>query len=152
MGNITLSKIVIAGLVGTLMIFLLLGAYSTFAITNNSTIDEKYSSALQTISNQYNGLNNSFGSTSINGSNEGTVKNILGFGKNAVSSTINVFVVGLDAIGSLFEVIPIIGTIVNVITDAIPGFSGLLGLLTIIIGFYIAMRYIQSTSNKTDLP
>ena len=48
--------------------------------------------------------------------------------------------------------IPIISNVVESIALVIPGFQALLGLLTTLIVLYIGMRYIQSTSNKYELP
>jgi hypothetical protein len=80
------------------------------------------------------------------------VKNILNFGGNLLTGTVNVFVVGLQAMGSFFAMIPIIGNILSAITFAVPALAGLVGLALIITGVYIAMRYIQSVSNKSELP
>jgi hypothetical protein len=149
MGNPNLTKILIASLVGTFLIAMLFVSYSDFVVINNVTIDSRYSDAFNSISSQY----NSFDSLAANNvSNEGLVRNIFGTGKSVISSTINVFVVGLDAIGSFFSMIPLIGNVIQAISNVLPGFEALLGLATTIIGLYIAMSYIKSASNKTELP
>lgn len=147
-GNIALTKILFAGLIGTFLVATLFGVYSSYVVLNNVTISEPYSSAYQNISAQY----SEFGDIANTNSDKGLVTKILDFGKNALTGTVNVFVVGLDAIGGFFSIIPVIGNIFSAISQAIPGFSALLGLFTIIIGLYVAMRYIQTVTNKIDLP
>lgn len=147
-GNPTLTKILMAALVATFLIAITFGAYSEFIVLNNATIEDKYSEAFNTIGAQYGNFENLAKTTS----DQGLVKNIFSFGKNVVSGTVNVFVVGLDAIGSFFSMIPIISNVVESIALVIPGFQALLGLLTTLIVLYIGMRYIQSTSNKYELP
>lgn len=147
-GNPTLTKILMASLVATFLIAITFGAYSEFIVLNNATIEDKYSEAFNTIGAQY----GNFGNLAKTTSDQEVVKNIFSFGKNVVSGTVNVFVVGLDAIGSFFSMIPIISNVVESIALVIPGFQALLGLLTTLIVLYIGMRYIQSTSNKYELP
>lgn len=147
-GNPTLTKILMASLVATFLIAITFGAYSEFIVLNNATIEDKYSEAFNIIGAQY----GNFGNLAKTTSDQGLVKNIFSFGKNVVSGTVNVFVVGLDAIGSFFSMIPIISNVVESIATVIPGFQALLGLLTTLIVLYIGMRYIQSTSNKYELP
>jgi hypothetical protein len=147
-GNISLTKIVFTGLVGTFLIATLFGVYSEFIILNGATIDEKYVSAFEKIAAQY----GEFDSTAKVASDQGFVKNILDFGRNAITGTVNVFVVGLTSIGSLFSLLPIIGNVFSALGTAVPALNGVLGLLTIIIGLYIPMRYIVSVTNKPDLP
>lgn len=147
-GNPTLTKILMASLIATFLIAITFGAYSEFIVLNNATIEDKYSEAFNTIGAQY----GNFGGLAKTTSDPGLVKNIFSFGKNVVSGTVNVFVVGLDAIGSFFSMIPIISNVVESIATVIPGFQALLGLLTTLIVLYIGMRYIQSTSNKYELP
>ena len=76
----------------------------------------------------------------------------MNLGSNLITGTVNVFIVGLNAIGAFFGMIPVIGNILSAISLGFPALSGLIGLLTLIVGIYIAMRYIQSVSNKYDLP
>lgn len=148
MGNPTLTKILMAALVGTFLVAALFGVYTSYLSINNVTIQEPYNTAFQTIANQYSDLESISGTIS----NQQDVTNILDFGKNAITGTVNVFVVGLTAIGGFFSIIPIIGTIIQTIAQVIPGFSALLGLFATIITLFIFMRYIQSVSNKFDLP
>jgi hypothetical protein len=148
MGNISLTQMVFAGLVGTYFIASLFGVYFEFSVINGITIEEPYSTAFQDIAGQYAG----FETIAETSSDQGLVKNILSVGENAITGAINVFVVGLDAVGSFFSLIPIIGNVFSAVSNAVPGFSKILGLLTIIISLYIAMRYIQTVTNKTELP
>lgn len=147
-GNISLTQIVFAGLVGTFLIANMFGIYAQFVILNGVTIDEPYNTALQSIANQYSG----FEDLANAASDKSLVINILDFGKSVVSGSVNVFVVGLDAVGKFFNMIPIIGSVISSISQAVPGFTPVLGLFTIIIGLYIGMRYIQTVTNKSDLP
>lgn len=148
MGNPTLTKVLFAALIVTFMTASLFTAYLQFSQVNNAQIQEPYASIFQNISDKYGDLESVSGTIK----DEGLVKNILNLGKNLVTGTVNVFVTGLEAIGTFFEIIPIIGDILAAISLGIPELSGLISLLTLIIGVYFAMRYIQSVTNKTDLP
>ena len=146
--NIPLTKMIFAGLVVTFLFGTLFGVYAEFIALNGGEIQEPYRTAFENIASQYSG----FEGLSNNAADQGLVKNILDFGKGAITGTVNVFVIGLDAIGSFFSIIPIIGNIVSAVSQAVPGFQGLLGLLTVIITLYVSMRYIQTLTNKPDLP
>ncbi|MCK9430224.1 MAG: hypothetical protein M0R17_09495 [Candidatus Omnitrophica bacterium] len=148
-GNPTLTKILIGSLVGTFLISLLFVSYSEFVVLNNVTLEDKYATAFSSIANQY----SNFGSIAENNvSDQSLVRNILDVGKSGITSAMNVFVVGLDAIGGFFSMIPIIKNIIEAISTAIPEFQALLGLATIIIVLYFSMAYIKAVSNKQDLP
>lgn len=148
MGNPTLTKLLFAGLLVTFVAATLFSNYATFAIYNNASIDEPYASIFQDIANQQQNLT-AIGNTV---KDRNLVTTILNLGQNLVTGTVNVFVVGLNAIGTFFEMIPILGNILSAISLGLPGLSGLIGLLTLILGIYVAMKYIQSVSNKQDLP
>lgn len=149
MGNPTLTKVLIAALIGTFLVAITFGVYSEFVVVNNVTIDSQYSDAFNKIAGQYSGFS-SLAENNI--SNQGLVRNILDVGKSGITSAMNVFVVGLEAIGGFFSMIPIIKNIVEAITNVLPGFKAILGLFTVILTIYIAMSYIKSVSNKTELP
>jgi hypothetical protein len=85
-------------------------------------------------------------------SNRSTVESILDFGSDLVTGTVNVFVTGLDAMGTFFELIPIWGKILTAVSVGIPQISALITLMILIVAVYIAMTYIKSVSNKDDLP
>ncbi len=148
MGDINLTKMLFAGLVGTFLIATLFGVYASFLSNYDAHIDEPYNTALQDISAQYDG----FTGVANNASNQSLVKNILDFGRNAITGTVNVFVIGLDAIGQFFTMIPLVGNVIAAIGRAVPGLVPLLGLLSTLFISYLAMRYIKSVSNKTELP
>ena len=148
MGNISLTKILFAGLISTFVIGILFGIYSNYIFINGATIDEPYNTAFQQIASQY----DEFEGVADTVKDEGLVKNILDFGKNAITGTVNVFVVGLQAIGSFFSMVPVIGNLVSIISETIPGFSAILGLFSVLFAVYLAMAYIKSVSNKPDLP
>jgi len=148
MGNITLTKILFVALISTFMITALFGAYSEFAFYNNASIEEKYQHAFENISGEY----SNFDGLATTNSDRGIVTGILDFGRNALTGTVNVFIVGLDAIGAFFDMGTNIESILHTIEDVFPHFKALMGLLITILLLYIAMRYIQSASNKSDLP
>jgi hypothetical protein len=148
MGDINFTKILFASLVTTFVIAMLFGVYAQYLAINGAEIDEPYNSAIQNIAGQYDG----FSDVASSASDQGLVKNILDFGKNAITGTVNVFVIGLDAIGTFFTLIPLVGNVIAAITEAVPGLKPLLGLFTTLFGLYMGMRYIKSAGNKQDLP
>lgn len=127
---------------------MLFANYADFAILNNASIDPQYQAIFNNISGQYNNLEG-IGNTV---KDRNLVTTILNFGSSAITGTVNVFVVGLTAIGTFFEMIPILGNILSAISLGIPGLSALITLVILILGIYVAMKYIQSVSNKQDLP
>lgn len=148
MANPTLTKILFASLVVTFVAVIVIGNYSNFVVLNNSTIESPYREVFYNISNQY----DDFSDLGFEVKDEGLVKNILNFGEDIATGTVNVFITGLDAMGTFFEMIPLIGNILSAISFGIPELSGLIALAILIVGIYIAMRYIQSVSNKYELP
>lgn len=148
MGNPNLTKILYAGLLITFVTAVLISNYATFAVRNNSTIEEPYKSVFYNISAKY----SDFESVGNTVKDEGLVKNILNFGESLITGTVNVFVTGLEAMGTFFEMIPLFGDILSAIAFGIPQLSGLIALLTLLVGIFIAMHYIKSASNKNDLP
>lgn len=148
MANPTLTKILFASLVVTFVAVIVIGNYSNFVVWNNSTIESPYREVFYNISSQY----EDFSSLGYDVKDEGLVKNILNFGEDLATGTVNVFITGLDAMGTFFEMIPLIGNILSAISFGIPELAGLISLIVLIVGIYIAMRYIQSVSNKYELP
>lgn len=148
MGNPNLTKTLFAGLVATFLIATIFGGYIQFISLNNSTIQEPYNSAFRNISLQY----DAFTAVGNTAKNESTAKNIFNAGAAAITGTVNIFVVGLQSIGTFFALIPILGNIFSILNATIPGLGGLTALLTTIFGVYIAMSYIKSASNKQELP
>jgi hypothetical protein len=148
MGNPTLTKVWMAGILITFITATLFVSYLSFANSNNAIIEEPYRSIFQNISAQLEpivGIGES-------AKDEGLVRNIYRAGANLVTGTVNVFVVGLDAMGKFFLMLPVFGKILSAIALGIPGLASLITIVTLMIGVYIAMRYIQSVSNKQDLP
>ena len=148
MWNPNLTKILYAGLLITFVTAVLISNYATFAVRNNSTIEEPYKSVFYNISAKY----SDFESVGNTVKDEGLVKNILNFGESLITGTVNVFVTGLEAMGTFFEMIPLFGDILSAISLGIPQLSALISLAIIMVGIFVAMRYIQSVSNKNDLP
>lgn len=148
MANPNLTKILYMGLIITFVSAVLITNYAVFAIDNNSTIEEPYRSAFYNISEKY----GDFADVGGKIKDEGLVKNILNFGENLITGTVNVFVTGLEAMGTFFEMIPLFGDLLSAISLGLPQLSALITLAILIVGIFIAMRYIQSVSNKNDLP
>lgn len=148
MGNPNLTKVLYAGLIITFVAAVLISNYATFAIMNGSTIEEPYRSVFYDISSKY----DNFAVVGSTVQDEGLVKNILNFGENLVTGTVNVFVTGLVAMGTFFEMVPIYGDLLTAISLGLPQLSALISLAILMLGIFIAMRYIQSVSNKNDLP
>ena len=148
MGNPNLTRILFAGLLMTFISTILITNYANFAVTNNLTIEEPYKSVFYNISNEYNNFS-IIGETT---KDQGLVKNILNFGESLATGTVNVFITGLEAMGTFFEMIPVWGNLLTAISLGIPQLSALISLLILIVGIYIAMRYIQSVSNKYEMP
>jgi len=148
MGNITLTKMLMAALISTFVVTTLFGSYLGFCNENSCIIQEPYNSAFKNISEQY----SSFSTLSGQASDKGLVTNILNFVSNAITGTVNVFITGLGAISKFFEMIPIVGAVFEALNSVFPFLSGLIFLLGTVITLYISMRYIQSASNKFDLP
>jgi hypothetical protein len=147
-GNPTLTKVWMAGILVTFITATLFIAYLSFAQTNNAIIEEPYRSIFENISAQA----SVFTDIGESAKDEGLVRNIYRAGANLITGTVNVFVTGLDAMGKFFLMVPVFGSILSAIALGIPGLASLMVLVTLIVGVYIAMRYIQSVSNKPDLP
>jgi hypothetical protein len=148
MANPNLTKILFAGLIVTFVTTILILNYSNFAVMNGANIEEPYKSIFLNISSQQ----SSFESIGYSAKNQSVVKNILDFGEGVATGTVNVFVTGLQAMGTFFLMIPIWGNILSAISLGLPGLAALINLLILMSGIYIAMRYIQSVSNKNELP
>ncbi len=148
MANPNLTKMLYMGLIVTFVTAVLISNYASFAVLNNSTIEEPYKSAFYNISDKY----GDFAEVGDTIKDEGLVKNILNFGENLITGTVNVFVTGLEAMGTFFEMVPLFGDILSAISLGIPQLSALITLAILMLGIFLAMRYIQSVSNKQDLP
>jgi len=148
MGNPNLTKILYAGLIITFVAAVLISNYADFAVRNDAIIEEPYRTVFYDISEKY----GDFADIGGDVKDEGLVKNILNFGENLITGTVNVFVTGLEAMGTFFEMIPLFGDLLSAISLGIPQLSGLISLAILIVGIFISMRYIQSVSNKNDLP
>lgn len=148
MGNLNLTKTLFAGLIATFLIATVFGGYVAFASVNNSSIQEPYKSAFENISLQY----DAFTTVGETAKSESLAKNIFDAGASAITGTVNIFVVGLESIGTFFALIPIVGNIFAILNATIPGLGGLTALLTTIFGVFVAMSYIKSASNKQELP
>lgn len=148
MGNPTLTKVWMAGILITFITATLFMSYLSFANDNNAIIEEPYKSIFENISSR----TSDFNTIGESAKDEGLVRNIYRAGANLITGTVNVFVTGLDAMGKFFLMIPVFGDILSAISLGIPGIAALINVVILIIGVYLAMRYIQSVSNKQDLP
>lgn len=148
MGNPTLTKVWMAGILITFVTATLFMSYLSFANDNNAIIEEPYRSSFLKI----NATMGNFSSIGLEAKDEGLVRNIYRAGANLITGTVNVFVTGLDAMGKFFLMIPVFGDILSAISLGIPEIAALINVVILIIGVYLAMRYIQSVSNKQDLP
>jgi len=148
MGSPNLTNILYAGLLITFVTTVIIANYATFAVDNNSSIEEPYRSAFYNISEKY----SDFADVGDTVKDEGLVKNILNFGENLVTGTVNVFVTGLEAMGTFFEMVPLYGDILSIISLGLPQLSALISLGILMVAILVSMRYIQSVSNKSDLP
>lgn len=148
MGNPTLTKVWMAGILITFITATLFMNYLSFANDNNAIIEEPYRSIFENISSK----TSDFNTIGESAKDEGLVRNIYRAGANLITGTVNVFVTGLDAMGKFFLMIPVFGDILSAISLGIPGIAALINVVILIIGVYLAMRYIQSVSNKQDLP
>lgn len=137
----TLTKILIAALIGVFTLVTLFSSYITFLGDNGVSISNETQGYYANLSKQQGNLNNL--------TEQVTAKETA----NAVWEGIsNVFVVGLGAITKFFQMIPIIGELINIIESAIPGFSGLFMLASLIILVYITMQIIASKRGTTYKP
>ena len=148
MGNPNLTRILFAGLLITFISTIVITNYANFAVSNNLTIEEPYKSVFYNISNEY----SNFSIIGETAKDQGLVKNILNFGESLATGTVNVFVTGLEAMATFFEMITVWDNLLTAISSGIPQLSALIILLILIVGIYIAMRYIQSVSNKYEMP
>jgi len=148
MANTNLTKIFYAGLLITFVATVLISNYAAFAIRNNASIEEPYRSVFYNISDKY----SDFADVGDTVKDEGLVKGILNFGESLITGTVNVFVTGLEAMGTFFEMTPLFGDLLSAVSLGIPQLSGLIAVAILMLAVFIAMRYIQSVSNKNDLP
>lgn len=145
--NPSLTSLMIAFLLALAAISLMFTSMSSFLILNNASLDEQYEDYFIELSSSYDSFSDKAGEIG----DQGLVTRIFGAGGAIITGTLNVFVIGLSSIGKFFEMIPLIGTVISVLTLAIPGISFILGLLTIITGFYMAMRYVQSARGTNQI-
>jgi hypothetical protein len=143
--NPSLTTILIASIIALFVLTMAITAYENLMIDNAGTIDSQYEA-------YYGNLTEEGSEITGLGEDLSDQGNILGDIFSGVTAGINVFVVGLTAIGTFFKMIPILSSVLTIIESGIPGFSGLFGLFTIIAGIYIAMRYIQSARSSQDVP
>ena len=110
--------------------------YDTFMTDNSQLIQTDYKG-------YYGNMTEHYSETSALGyeaSETSLIKKIYSVAQGVVST----FVMGLSAIGKFLEMIPLLGKVINTIGEAIPGFSGILGLLILIATVLIASKYIQA--------
>jgi len=139
--NPNLTRILMATLIGVFVIVSAFSSYITFLQDNGVSISNETTGYFADLNEQSDSLANF--STDVSAKE----------GINAIwEGASNVFVVGLGAIGKFFQMIPILSTILGIIEKAIPGFSSLFGLLSIIVLIYITMQIIASKRGTTVKP
>src|SRR6056297_1917205 len=139
--NPNLTRILMATLIGVFLIVSAFSSYITFLQDNGVSISNETTDYFADLNEQSDSL--ATFSTDVSAKE----------GINAIwEGASNVFVVGLGAIGKFFQMIPILSTILGIIEKAIPGFSSLFGLLSIIVLIYITMQIIASKRGTTVKP
>jgi len=132
----SLTWIFIGLLVGLTVIILAISSYQGILTNNGGSIDGNYSDYYSDFQGYYD--NSTATANSLN--NRGLLETIFtGFGQ-----TFNTFVVGLGAIAQLFGMVPLIGSMIQTLNSALPGFSALISLIFLVAIVYIGMKYIQA--------
>jgi hypothetical protein len=132
----SLTWIFIGLLVGLTVIVLAISSYQGILDNNGGTIDGNYSDYYNDFDNYYGEVND----TANELNDQGLLETIFtGFGQ-----TFNTFVVGLGAIAKLFTMVPLIGSMMQTLNSALPGFSALISLMFLVAIVYIGMKYIQA--------
>ena len=145
----TLTTIAIIIMVGLFVTITSFSIYTNLIVENGGQIDGNYSAIYSALSDQYDDAvtqSADIGDPTAAGS----VKQIFGRTTDVIFGTLNVFVIGLAAIGKFFSYIPIIQTLFQIMNDVFPQFNALIGLLVTIIILYIATRYIQSARGTSE--
>ena len=134
----SLTKILIATIIGVFALVSLFAAYTNFLTDNGVSISSETEGYYADLTTQSGELDTFSGNV--------TAKDSV----NAIwEGASNVFVVGIGAIGKFFQMIPILSTILGIMEKAIPGFSGLFGIFILIIGIYVTMQIIASKRGTT---
>jgi len=141
MAQPTLTKILIASMIGVFTLISAFSAYTTFLSDNGIAISNETQGYYADLDRQGQNLNNLSDSV--------TAKESVNAIWEGVS---NVFVVGIGAITKFTQMIPLIGNILSIIEQAIPGFSALFAVATFIIIIYITMQVIASKRGTTYKP
>lgn len=144
MGKTSLSSIMFMLLIGLFAFTTSFQVYTSFMADNGGSYDSKYDVFYDEMGNAY------YNATVQAKSTSGNVQtNLISTISNVAFGTVNVFIIGLTSIGSLFGMVPILNGVIESLTQLFPQFRPLLGLLTVIIGFYIAMRFIKSARGSS---
>lgn len=141
--NPTLTAIMIGLMISLTILILTFNVYNDFLTSNNVTTSNNFDNYYGNISranNTITGLGNEMSDSD----------SIIGDVYNFISTIVNVFIIGLSTIGKFFGMVTAFTTVFEVMGDIFKEFSALIGLITLITGFYIAMRYIQSARGSTQ--
>lgn len=132
----TLTWIFIGLIIGTTIAMMSFNSYFNFLEVNNKTsnIDTYIEGA--NLTNQTTNIQNLVNTST----DRGLVTTALAIGTGIV----NTFVVGLKSIVTLFEMIPIITDILNVLQTVVPGIEIIIGLAILVATVYITMAYIKA--------
>jgi len=138
----TLTWIFIGLAVALTVITLAMGSYDTFLSDNNATISSEYSSTYQNLSDS---------SSELLGYKEDLTnwdKITKIFSATALTT---VFVTGLSAIGTFFQMITLTNGILETAKTVIPDLDALIGLLIVIISVFISMKLIQARRGTSNV-
>lgn len=136
-----LTGILLSTLIGTFVLVSLFAGYTTFLTDNGVSIETETNEFYANLTEQSETLDSFASEVSLKDS------------VNAIwEGASNVFVVGIGAIGNFFQMIPILNGLLSIVEKAIPGFSALFGIITLIVTVYIAMQIIASKRGTTYKP
>jgi len=69
---------------------------------------------------------------------------------DSTAGVVNVFIMGLSAIGKFFDMIPIVSDILTLMQTVIPGTEILVGLFTLIITVYISLSILKAKRGSSE--
>ena len=146
----TLTMIGIMTLVGLFVTIYSFSIYTNIIVDNGGQVDGNYSYLYSQLADQYDDASDQSLEIGDPNADSGGVKDILDRAGSVAFGTINVFVLGLGAIGKFFSFMPILNTIFEIMNKTFPQFNALIGLLVTIATLYIATRYIQSARGTSE--
>jgi len=138
----SLTWLLIGLLVGMTVIVLSITSYQGILENNGGSIGDNYSVYYSELEGYYD--NSTQMAEDLN--DQGLLDKIF----SGVGAALNTFVVGLSAIGQLFNMIPLIGGMIETLNNALPGFTVLFSLAFLVTIVYISMKYIQAKRGTSE--